>query len=321
MKFIDFHSDTLYRLFYQENRELGDLWENSCHVSLEHLRRSGYTAQMFACFLNLAKKPRLGSHYQDVLGMIDLFYQQTCGYEDKVRFAGSFQDYAENQKQGILSGFLTLEEGGVLENRMERLDELYEKGIRVINMTWNHENCLGYPHNAPHSGHRGLKPFGFEVLERMDELGIVADVSHLSDEGFQDIIRYGRRPVIATHSDARSLRAVSRNLSDAMIRQIADCGGIIGVNFYSDFLSDDPVSRISDIIRHCRHIINVGGEEVLGIGADFDGMDIELEINGVQDIGKLTEAMAANGFSERQAELICYRNAENFFYRYWGDSV
>ena len=163
MKFIDFHADTLYRLFYQENRELGDLWENSCHVSLEHLRRSGYTAQMFACFLNLAKKPRLGSHYQDVLGMIDLFYQQTCGYEDKVRFAGSFQDYAENQKQGILSGFLTLEEGGVLENRMERLDELYEKGIRVINMTWNHENCLGYPHNAPHSGHRGLKPFGFEV--------------------------------------------------------------------------------------------------------------------------------------------------------------
>ena len=71
MKFIDFHADTLYRLFYQENRELGDLWENSCHVSLEHLRRSGYTAQMFACFLNLAKKPRLGSHYQDVLGMID----------------------------------------------------------------------------------------------------------------------------------------------------------------------------------------------------------------------------------------------------------
>ena len=94
MKFIDFHADTLYRLFYQENRELGDLWENSCHVSLKHLRRSGYTAQMFACFLNLAKKPRLGSHYQDVLGMIDLFYQQTCGYEDKVRFAGSFQDYA-----------------------------------------------------------------------------------------------------------------------------------------------------------------------------------------------------------------------------------
>ena len=76
--------------------------------------KAGYTAQMFACFLNLAKKPRLGSHYQDVLGMIDLFYQQTCGYEDKVRFAGSFQDYAENQKQGILSGFLTLEEGGAV---------------------------------------------------------------------------------------------------------------------------------------------------------------------------------------------------------------
>ena len=149
----------------------------------------------------------------------------------------AFRIMPKIKSRGYCPVSLTLEEGGVLENRMERLDELYEKGIRVINMTWNHENCLGYPHNAPHSGHRGLKPFGFEVLERMDELGIVADVSHLSDEGFQDIIRYGRRPVIATHSDARDLRAVSRNLSDAMIRQIADCGGIIRVNFYSDFLS------------------------------------------------------------------------------------
>lgn len=321
MKFIDFHADTLYRLFYQENHELGDLWDNSCHVSLKHLQESGYTAQMFACFLNLAKKPRLGSHYQDVLGMIDLFYQQACVYEDKVRFAGSYQDYAENQKQGILSGFLTLEEGGVLENRMERLDELFEKGIRVINMTWNHENCLGYPHNDPHFCGRGLKPFGREVLERMDELGIIADVSHLSDGGFRDVARYGHRPMMATHSNSRALRPVSRNLSDAMIRQIADSGGIIGLNFYSDFLSDDPVSRISDIIRHCRHIMNVGGEEVVGIGADFDGMDIELEINGVGDIGKLAEAMADNGLSERQTELCCYRNAENFFHRYWGDSV
>lgn len=321
MHFIDFHADTLNRLFYQEGSELGDLWENKCHVSLKTLRQSGYTAQMFACFLNLKRPPRLGSHYQDVLGMIDLFRQQACEYEDKVRFAGSFQDYAENKKQGVISGFLTLEEGGVLENRIERLDELYEKGIRVINMTWNHENCLGYPHCAAQSQPRGLKAFGLEALNRMDELGIIADVSHLSDEGFEDVMRYGTRPVMATHSNARALRPVSRNLSDDMIRRIADRGGMIGLNFYSDFLSGDPVSRIPDMLRHCRHIINIGGEEVLGIGADFDGMDIELEINGVKEIVKLAEAMEKDGFSERLTELICYRNAEHFFYRYWGDSV
>lgn len=135
MKFIDFHADTLYRLFYQDNRELGDLWENSCEVDIRRMRQSGYAAQLFACFLDLARQPRMESHYQDVLGMIDLFYRQINEHETEIRFAGSYQDYAKNQKQGILSGFLSLEEGGVLENRMERLEELYEKGIRAINMT------------------------------------------------------------------------------------------------------------------------------------------------------------------------------------------
>ena len=321
MKFIDFHADTLYRLFYQGDREQGSLWENNCQVDLKRLRQSHYAAQFFACFLDLEEKPRLESHYQDVLGMIDLFYRQISEHESEVRFAGSYQDYAENQKNGILSGFLSLEEGGVLENRMERLEELYEKGIRVLNLTWNHENCLAYPHKDPHSRQRGLKPFGREVLERMGELGIVADVSHLSDGGFWDIARYGRCPMMATHSNARALRCVSRNLSDEMIRAIADSGGIIGLNFYSSFLSEDPVSRVSDLLRHCRHIVNVGGEEVLGIGTDFDGMNIELEIDGAKDMPKFADALEKGGFSQRQAEMICYRNAEEFFYRVWGDAV
>lgn len=321
MKFIDFHADTLNRLYYQKGQELGDLWENSYQVSLKDLEQSGYAAQMFACFLDLDKKPRLNSHYEDVLGMIDLFHQQARIYSDKVCFAGSFEDYKENQKKGLLSGFLTLEEGGVLENHPERLDTLYRKGIRIINLTWNHENCLGHPHCDHNPGQHGLKPFGLEVLSRMDELGIIADVSHLSDEGLNDVLRAGKRPVIATHSNARALRKVSRNLSDGMIRGIGEKGGIIGLNFYSDFLSEDPVSRISDLLRHCRHIINTGGEEVLGIGADFDGMDIELEINGARDMNQFAQALLDHGFTGRQTERICYENAENFLCRYWGSSV
>lgn len=155
----------------------------------------------------------------------------------------------------------------------------------------------------------------------MNELGIAVDVSHLSDGGFWDVAKYSRGPIIATHSNARAKRCVSRNLSDDMIRAIADSGGIIGINFYSDFLSDASVSRISDILDHCRHIIRVGGEAVLGIGTDFDGMDIELEINGAADMPKLAQALVTGGFSELQAERICYRNAEAFFGRLWGGSV
>ena len=153
----------------------------------------------------------------------------------------------------------------------------------------------------------------------MDELGMVVDVSHLSDAGFWDVVKHGTRPFMATHSNSREVRNVSRNLSDEMIRALADRGGIMGLNFYSDFLSDDPVGRIDDMLRHCRHIMNVGGEQVLGLGTDFDGMETEIEVNGAGEMPKLAQSMDRAGFSTDQIEGICYRNAERFFARYWGE--
>ena len=112
MNFIDFHVDTLYRLFYRLQQESGDLWSNQCQVDFNRLLQSGYTAQMFACFLDLNKPFRTGSCYQDVLGMIDLFDSQLERYKEKVRFAGDYGQYMDNKAQGMLSAFLTLEEGG-----------------------------------------------------------------------------------------------------------------------------------------------------------------------------------------------------------------
>ena len=319
MNFIDFHVDTLYRLFYRAKGEVGDLWKNNCHIDLEREIASGYTAQLFACFLDLAEKPKLGSSYEDVLGMIELFYQQISADKEKVGFAGNYAQYKENKEQGKLSAFLSLEEGGVLEGDLKRLNVLYDKGVWVMNLTWNHENCLAYPHRPAEFQNKGLKPFGLEIVQRMDELGMVVDVSHLSDAGFWDVVKHGTRPFMATHSNSREVRNVSRNLSDEMIRALADRGGIMGLNFYSDFLSDDPVGRIDDMLRHCRHIMNVGGEQVLGLGTDFDGMETEIEVNGAGEMPKLAQAMDRAGFSTDQIEGICYRNAERFFARYWGE--
>lgn len=317
MKFIDFHVDTLYRLFYRFQQESGDLWSNQCQVDFNRLLQSGYTAQMFACFLDLEKPFRTDSCYHDVLAMIDLFNIQLEKYAEKVRFAGNYTEYMENKAQGTLSAFLTLEEGGVLEGQLERLDTLYDRGIRVMNLTWNHENCLAYPHRPPAFQNKGLKPFGVDVVRRMDELGMIIDVSHLSDQGFWDVIQYGKRPFIATHSNARALRNVSRNLTDEMIRALADRGGVIGLNFYSDFLADNSMGRIEDMLHHLRHIMNQGGEQVIGLGTDFDGMDSQPEIRGAGDMFKLAEAMERMKFSSSQIEGICYRNAEKFFCRYW----
>ena len=319
MQFIDFHVDTLCRLYYRGECESGDLYQNNCQVDLSRLIASGYRGQVFACFLDLAKPPRRESPFQDVLGMIDLFEAQTKQYADRVRYAGSWREYEANRKEGRLSAFLSLEEGGVLEGELSRLDILYQRGIRILNLTWNHENCMGYPHRPPQFQTKGLTAFGLEALDKMAQLGIIADVSHLSDQGFWDIVHHGTRPFMATHSNARALRDVSRNLSDNMIRSIADKGGIIGLNFYPDFLSEDPTGRVSDMLRHLRHIVKTGGEQVVGLGTDFDGMDVLPEIQGAGEISVLAQSMEREGFSSSLIEKICYRNAEDFFKRYWGD--
>ncbi len=320
MNFIDFHADTLYRLFYRPQGEAGDLQRNSCQVDLERLASSGYAAQVFACFLDIEKPPQTDSCYGDVLGMADLFTQQVQKYRDQVRFAGNYNQYRDNLSHGFISGFLSLEEGGVLEGQITRLDSLYKKGVRIMNLTWNHENCLGYPHRPPEFQKKGLKPFGIDVVRRMDELGIIVDVSHLSDQGFWDVVRYGTRPFLATHSNARALRKVSRNLTDHMIRAVADCGGIVGLNLYPAFLAEPPSHNVDAILQHLKHMINQGGRQSVGLGTDFDGMDLPPTIKDASNMPYLVQAMEQAGFSSGQIEDVCYRNAEQFFQRYWSES-
>lgn len=319
MKYVDFHCDTLMKLFdlYKIGDNSQNIWKNECQIDVERLVKSGYGAQFFACYLWWEDKPLLGSHYKDALKMAEIFREGLKGHEDKALYAGSYEDYCRNKAAGKVSCFLTVEEGGILENEIERLDVLYQHGVRLITLTWNYENCLGYPGCVPEFQTKGLKKFGIETLERMNELGIIADVSHLSDGGFEDVYRYSKRPFIASHSNARSICPHNRNLTDGMIRKLAEKGGIAGINFGGDFLSPDGRSTTEAMVKHIRHMMNVGGHEIVGIGTDFDGVEDELEISGCQYIHKLPEAMDRAGFTIDEIEDVCYRNAEKFMERYW----
>ena len=307
----------LFILKEKENR-IETLLQNNGHVDIMRLRKSGYTAQMFACYVDLGKRPYTKSYYGDALAMIEIFNEGIKDNEEDIAVAKSYNDYLSNKKCSKLSAFLTIEEGGIIENNIDMLDDLYEKGVRVITLTWNYENCIGYPNFEYNYQNQGLKPFGLEALERMDELGIIVDVSHLSDGGFYDIYRHGKRPFMATHSNARSMCDVSRNLTDDMIKKLADKGGITGINFCGDFLNLDGKSTTEGMIRHIRHIIKVGGLEVVGLGTDYDGIEGDLELKGAQDLPKLVEALEAAKFSSNEIEAICFKNAEKFFERYWG---
>lgn len=320
MGIIDFHCDTLMKLYdlHRVNDHSQTIWENQGQIDVKRLVEAKYNAQFFACYIWWEDQPFLGSHYEDALAMADLAYSGLKGHEDVAAFAGSYQDYLKNKKEGKVSCFLTVEEGGILENQIERLDTLYEKGIRLITLTWNYENCLGYPGCFPEMNHKGLKPFGLETLERMEELGIIADVSHLSDGGFEDVYRHSKRPFLASHSNARTICRHNRNLTDDMLKKLGDKGGFTGINFGGDFLSNDGKSTIEAIIANIRHIMNVGGREIVGIGTDFDGVEDKLEIDGCQYMYRLAEAMEMAGFTIGEIDDVCFRNAEKFMERYWG---
>ena len=324
MKFIDLHCDTLMRLYDLENQPGGTsetLWHNCGQIDLTRLCQSGYAAQFFACFLWFEGKPVKGSFYEDALAMADLLHTALLQHTDLAAFAGSYQDYLENQKNGRLSAFLTVEEGGILDGDLSRLDQLYEKGVRLITLTWNCENCLGYPNFQFQFQNNGLKAFGVEALRRMDELGIIADVSHLSDGGFWDVVRYGKRPFLASHSNARSVMYHARNLTDEMIKAIAEKGGVIGLNFGGDFLQENGKSTVEALVRHARHLLSVGGPEILAIGTDFDGVEDRLEISDCSKMPDFAQALEKNGFSVSEIEGICFRNAELFLKRYFGGTV
>lgn len=144
----------------------------------------------------------------------------------------------------------------------------------------------------------------------MNKLGIVIDVSHLSDGGFLDVLRYSKKPFVASHSNSRFVTNHSRNLTDDMIKAISNKGGILGINFCSSFLGTSKIAKINDMIKHIKHIKHVGGVECISLGSDFDGIENEVEIKNIGEIQKLYDALKINGFTYNEIEKIFYKNAE-----------
>lgn len=313
MKLIDMHCDTLWKLM-DLDRE-GNLGESNCSVTIPGMKQAGTLAQFFACFTYLEdyrNKEGYEGAYRHVLEMIEFFYGQLEQFPGEIALACSQEDMKRNEADGRISAFLTVEEGGVANGRMDRIEELYRKGVRLLTPVWNYENCFGYPNSRDYKVmEKGLKPFGIEAVGYMGELGMVVDVSHASDRTFRDILVHARGPVVASHSNCRALCGHPRNLTDDMIRALAEKGGVAGLNLYGYFLSDTGESKIEYMVEHIVHMLHVGGSEFPAIGTDFDGFDgIDvLEIPRTQEIGRLWDALREQGIPQSQIDKIQYKNA------------
>ncbi len=315
MRYIDFHCDTL-RLLAEDHPEEDLLYQNGYAVDLVRMKRAECGAQFFATFMPPAEYLRGLSDetYRRIL--YDGLMAAVKRHGDMIAFAKSWSDYRANQEKGLMSAFLTFEDGRMVNGSFDQLKRFYDMGYRLITLTWNGANCFGFPNSTdPEMMARGLTDFGKEAIGQMNELGIIVDVSHLSDGGFRDVAEISRKPFIASHSCCRELTNHPRNLTDAMIRAVADSGGIIGVNFALDFVRRDPRERRSTAERICDHVAHmyqVGGVGVIALGSDFDGISGELEVASPIDFEKLYRELSRRGFRDSEIAQFAHGNGERF---------
>ncbi|MDO4197744.1 MAG: dipeptidase [Erysipelotrichaceae bacterium] len=310
MKYIDMHCDTITALY----RENGSLSENNLHNDLNKMKKGECMLQNFAVFTHIQKDDSSFTKKA-----IDYYYKEIEENKDIIRPVYTYQDILDNDSKGYISGMLTLEEGSVIDGDLKNLEWYYDKGVRMITLTWNFVNGIGYPNFIPgetegdimyhYDREHGLTDFGIEYVRKMEELGMIVDVSHLSDAGFYDVLKYTSKPFVASHSNARALCGVARNLDDDMIRKLSERGGVTGLNFCSVFIEDhnEEMTTIENMVRHIRHIADIGGIDCIGLGSDFDGIGNKLEIVDASGMQKLYMALKPY-FSEEDIEKIFYKN-------------
>ena len=318
MKVVDMHCDTISELFYRmEEGKEHSVWKNDCHVDLERMEKGDYCLQNFAMFTSL---DRYEKPFEHCMKLVDLFYQELEEHGDRIGIVKTYEDIEENRRLGKMSALLTIEEGGVCQGEIAFLRDFYRLGVRMMTLTWNFRNELGWPniiriegdeaYFEPDTEH-GLTETGIEFVREMERLGMIMDVSHLSDAGIMDVFRYTKKPFVASHSNARTVASNPRNLTDEMLKMLSERGGVAGINYCADFLHDwqsdeHAVSRVDDMILHMKHMKKIGGIQCIGL--DFDGIGGELEIKSPEDLPVLEQAMRRAGFTEEEIEGVFYKN-------------
>lgn len=304
MNIVDFHCDTILKLM--DDKDNLNLRRNKFHIDIEKLKNGNSMAQFFALYVDLKEAD---NPFEICLEMADKLYIELEKNKDDIVIATNYDELIENNKEGKITAFLTIEEGGVLKGKIDNLRNLYRLGVRLITLTWNYPNEIGYPNIEEKYRDKGLTSFGKDVVEEMNRLGMLIDVSHLSDKGFYDVAKLSSKPFIASHSNSRFVTNHPRNLTDEMIEILANKGGVMGLNYGKEFLSNDPNCSIEDMVSHIKHIINTGGIDVIALGSDFDGMTPSAQINDFTDVLKLIHALGKSGFKQSEIEKICYKNA------------
>lgn len=298
--YFDCHADTL------TNMQAGTLWENGDNLDLKRVR--GFAEKYTQIFAIWKDYQEMGPHPEETfLRLYDRAVSLLKAEAEYLVWCRTGEEMEAAHREGKAAAFLSVEDLSIMGSLAE---EIREFGIRFAMLTWNYENqyaCGCVPCQS-----KGLTVHGRDTVRRLLDQGIVLDISHLSDAGAEDIFHLTDRPVMASHSNVREVCNCPRNLPKEKIQELIRRKGLIGINFFSAFVGENP--RLSDLLRHMDYILELGGEDVLALGGDLDGSNNRFPkgFRGVESLPELWETMEREGFGEKLTEKIFFENARNF---------
>jgi len=303
---FDLHCDTALALLGEHGRGPSELAENDLHVDLKRAGQLPGYAQCFACFttpymLDWNKSSPELVFQQELEGILT----QLQKYADIIKQAYGAADVEKNLQDGLMSAILTIEGPAGFGFDAGKLEELYTIGFRITTLGWNEKNVLAGSHKTG----GGLTEKGREYMKEAQRLGYIIDVSHLSDEGFWDIMDLTEKPIIASHSNSRRVWNESRNLTDDMFRAICQTGGVAGFNLFSGFIGEDPT--LDTACDHILHWLELDPEgRHIALGGDLDGCDeLPAGFDGVQSYPVMAQKLLQRGVGAEIVENIYWNNA------------
>ena len=302
ISYFDAHCDTALPI-YQQGKSL---YENGLHLDLKRLSAYRPCGQVFAVCVDHG--PAMVSETEAV---IRNFLREIEKYPETVRLCRSAADISVAAAEGKIAALLSVEGADRLGASIEGLQRFYDLGVRIVHITWNDENPLSG--TALGSG-TGLTEQGRDFVRAAEAMGVVLDMSHISEQGFWDVLEIAKKPVLAGHSNALALCPFPRNLSDEQFTALVKIGGVAGLNFCTDFLG--LTRDIDAIVAHAEHWLSLGGAKAVCLGTDFDGIpELPGGIAGAESMGELYNAMLRKNFREDTVRDIFRNNLKNFFGR------
>jgi len=300
---VDGHCDTLL-LVCEGKIKLADRHESG-HLDLPRMKEGGVTAQIFAVFVQPEHLPSRAT--RRALQVIDALYRELEGNPDDLRLILCADDILQAKAQGQVGAILGLEGAEALEGDLGVLRMMHRLGVRNIGLTWNFRNQAADGVGEERTG-GGLTTFGVSLVEEMNRLGILVDISHLSPAGVEDVLKVSQKPIIASHSNARAICDYRRNLTDAQMEKIAAKGGLAAVTFVPAFVeADSSKTSLPRVLDHVDYMVKVMGEDHVGIGSDFDGFSEDSKVAGLEDVSRMpgiTAGLLERGYSEAAVQKI-----------------